>query len=132
MKEISQKNYLIFALISLVLIFVNAFFITDLTVRNSVGHVMIIVFLYCLVLGLLRANKTLLLIILGIAALGFEISLTSQWPEQLNLQSSKLWGSLAGTEFIFEDLWAYLVGCGLIYLLEHSRENKRPKRRKFF
>ena len=109
-----------------------ALFIKNPVIRGSLGDVLVVILIYCFIQSFLSVDKLKTIIGVGLFAIAIEISQAFDLVEKLNLQDNK-WISIAlGRTFDFNDLWAYIAGCGVIYLLEFHEDKSRPKKRKLF
>lgn len=106
-------------------------FIQNETIRGSIGGILTVILLYCFIQAFFGVDKKKTIIGVGVFAVLVEISQAFKPIEKLNLQENPIFPTLVGT-FDLNDIWAYLAGCALVWMLEFSNENKRPQRRKFF
>lgn len=125
-----KKYFLLFLGILIVEIMI-VLFIQNETIRGSIGGILTVILLYCFIQAFFGVDKKKTIIGVGILAVLVEISQAFKPIEKLNLQENPFFSTLVGT-FDLNDIWAYLAGCALVWMLEFSNENKRPQRRKFF
>lgn len=132
MKFRFHKTYgLIFAALLAVEILI-AIFVENETIRGSFGDVLVVALIYCFIQTFLNLNRLKTIVGVGVFAILIEVLQAFNFVERLNLQDNKLASTVLGTTFDMNDIWAYVAGCALIYMLEFSNENPRPKRRKLF
>lgn len=126
-----EKYVLIFTALLIVEILI-ALFVKNEMIRGSFGDVLVVALIYCFIQTFLNVNRLKTIIGVGIFAILVEILQAFDFVEKLNLQDNKFASTVLGTTFDMNDIWAYVACCALIYMLEFSNENPRPKRRKLF
>lgn len=132
MKFRFHKTYaLLFVLLLMVEILI-ALYAQDKMLRGFVGDVLVVGLIYCFILMLFDANKKKTIIGVGIFALLVEISQAFHVVEKLGFQDNKLMYTILGTHFDINDIWAYMGGCALIWILEFYDEKPTKRRRKLF
>lgn len=127
-----DKKYGLIFLAVLIGEIIIALFIKNPTIRGSIGDVLVVILIYCFIQTFFNFDKAKTIIGVGIFAILIEILQAFDLIEKLNLQDNKLASTVIGTTFDMNDIWAYVAGCALVYMLEFSNENKRPKKRKLF
>lgn len=127
-----DKKYGLIFLAVLIAEIIIALFIKNPTIRGSIGDVLVVILIYCFIQTFFNFDKAKTIIGVGIFAILIEILQAFDLIEKLNLQDNKLASTVIGTTFDMNDIWAYVAGCALVYMLEFSNENKRPKKRKLF
>lgn len=127
-----DKKYGLIFLAILIVEIIIALFVKNPTIRGSVGDVLVVILIYCFIQTFFNFDKAKTIIGVGIFAILIEISQAFNLVEKLGLQDNKFASTVIGTTFDMNDIWAYVAGCALVYMLEFSNENTRPKRRKFF
>lgn len=132
MKFRFHKTYaLVFAALLVVEILI-ALFVKNEMIRGSFGDVLVVGLIYCFLMTLFDFSRLKTIIAVGVFAILVEASQAFDLVGKLNLQDNKLASTVLGTTFDMTDIWAYVAGCALIYMLEFSNENPRPRRRKLF
>ena len=99
--------------------------------RGSIGDVLVVVLIYCLIQTFFDFNKAKTIIGVGIFAILVEISQAMNLVVKLNLQDNKFLSTILGTTFDLNDIWAYVAGCAMVYMLEYYDQDERPKKKKF-
>ncbi len=131
MKFRFDKKYFLFFLGLLIVEILIALFVENPMIRGSVGDVLVVILIYCFIQAFFQINKKKTIIGVGIFALLVEISQAFQLVEKLNLQDSKFFSTVLGTTFDLNDIWAYLAGCAVVWMLEFYDDDSRPKKKKF-
>lgn len=132
MKLRFDKKYGLIFIVILVIEILIALYITNPMVRGTFGDILVIILIYCFIQTFLELDKAKTIIGIGLFAVLIEISQAFHLVEKLNLQNNKFVSTVIGNTFDMNDIWAYVAGCALIYMLEFSNENKRPRKRKLF
>ncbi len=127
-----DKKYGFLFLTILIVEILIALFVKNPIIRGNMGDVLVIILIYCFIQTFFNFNKKKTIIGVGIFAFLVEISQAFNLIERLSLQDNKIASTLIGSTFDFNDIWAYVAGCALVYMLEFSNENIRPKKRKLF
>ncbi|SMC81465.1 ribosomal maturation YjgA family protein [Moheibacter sediminis] len=127
-----DKKYGLIFLAILIVEIIIALFVKNPTIRGSIGDVLVVILIYCFIQTFLNFDKAKTIICIGIFAILIEISQAFNLVEKLGLQDNKLVSTVMGTTFDMNDIWAYVAGCAVVYMLEFSNENTRPKKRKLF
>lgn len=130
MIRFNKKYALYFLGLFVVQILIGAF-IKNPAFQENVGNMILVITIYCLLQALFNFNKKWTIFGVGIAAFVFEISKSYDIIEKLNLGDNHTLASLFGSGFNFNNVWSYLVGCAIIYMLEFYNDNTRPKKKKF-
>lgn len=131
MKFRFDKKYFLYFLGLLIVEILIALFVENPMIRGSVGDVLVVILIYCFIQAFFQINKKKTIIGVGLFALLVEISQAFQLVEKLNLQDSKFFATVLGTTFDLNDIWAYLAGCALVWILEFYDDESRPKKKKF-
>ena len=131
MKFRFDKKYFLYFLGLLIVEILIALFVENPTIRGAIGDVLVVILIYCFIQAFFQINKKKTIIGVGIFALLVEISQAFQVVEKLNLQNSKFFATVLGTTFDLNDVWAYLAGCAVVWLLEFYDDESRPKKKKF-
>lgn len=131
MKFRFDKKYFLFFLGLLIVEILIALFVENPMIRGSVGDVLVVILIYCFIQAFFQINKKKTIIGVGIFALLVEISQAFHLVEKLNLQDNKFFSTVLGTTFDLNDVWAYLAGCAVVWMLEFYDDDSRPKKKKF-
>lgn len=131
MKFRIDKRYGFYTVLLLAALLAMAYFVNNDEFNKNIGSVALVIFLYCLVMTFLDANKKAVVITVSILALLFGVSLSFGWLESLGWQNSRIFTHMLGTDFEFNNVWSYLVGGALVYMLEFYDNDTRPKKKKF-
>lgn len=131
MKFRFDKKYFLYFLGLLIVEILIALFVENPMIRGSVGDVLVVILIYCFIQAFFQINKKKTIIGVGIFALLVEISQAFHLVEKLNLQNSKFFATVLGTTFDLNDVWAYLAGCAVVWMLEFYDDESRPKKKKF-
>lgn len=132
MKFRFDKKYAILFTILLAVAIIVFAIVENTVFKRMAGNVLIIALIYSFIQALYNFEKAKTIITIGIIALLIEISQAFDLPEKLGIQNNPVFTTIFGATFDVNDLWAYIAGCAVVYMLEFSNENKRPKKRKFF
>lgn len=127
-----EKKYGLIFLAILIVEIVIAIFVNNPIIRGSMGDVLVVILIYCFIQTFFNFDRVKTIIGVGIFAILIEISQVFDWVEKLGLQDNKFASTIIGTTFDMNDIWAYVAGCAVVYMLEFSNENTRPKKRKLF
>jgi len=127
-----DKKYGLIFLALLIVEIIIALFIKNPMIRGSVGDILVVILIYCFIQTFFNFDKAKTIIGVGIFAILLEIAQGFNLVEKLGLQDNKFASTVIGTTFDMNDIWAYIAGCALVYMLEFSNENTRPKKRKLF
>lgn len=127
-----DKKYGLIFLAILIIEIIIALFIDNPIIRGAVGDVLVVILIYCFIQTFLNFDKAKTIIGVGIFAVLIEISQAFNLVEKLGLQENKFASTIIGNTFDINDIWAYIAGCAVVYMLEFSNENTRPKKRKLF
>lgn len=125
-----NKRYFIYFSILLIVEILIALLIKNPLIRGNVGDVLVVILIYCFIQAFSSIDKLTTIIGVGIFAVVVEISQAFHLLEKLNLENNQFLSIILGRTFDFDDLWAYMMGCVLIYILEFQGNNSRPKKRK--
>lgn len=126
-----NKTYaLLFAVLVIAEILIVLYGSGDL--RNYAGDILVMGLIYCFLLAFMDLNRKKTIIWIGVFALVIEVLQLIPLVGELGLQNNRLATTILGTQFDFNDLWAYVAGCGLIYLLEFYDEKPSGRKRKLF
>lgn len=132
MKFRFDKKYFLFFLGLLVIEILIAFFVKNPVFRGSIGDVLVVILIYCFIQAFFAFNKVKTIFGVGIFAILVEISQAMNLVEKLNLQDNPVLSTILGTTFDLNDIWSYVAGCAVVYLLEFYDRDERPKKKKFF
>ena len=100
--------------------------------RGFVGDVLVIGLIYCFILMLFEINKKKTIIGIGVFALLVEFSQAIHLVEKLGFEDNKFISTVLGNHFDLNDIWAYVAGGALIWILEFYDEKPTKRRRNFF
>ncbi len=131
MKFRFDKKYGLYFLGLLLVEILIALFVENPIIRGSVGDVLVVILIYCFIQTFLQIDKKKTIIGVGIFAVLVEVSQAFKLVEKLNLQDNKFFSTVLGTTFDLNDLWAYVAGCAVVWMLEFYDDDSRPKKKKF-
>ena len=131
MKFRFDKKYFLYFLGLLIVEILIALFIQNETIRGAIGDVLVVILIYCFLQAFFQMEKKKTIIGVGIFALLVEISQAFKLIEKLQLHESKFFTTVLGTTFDLNDIWAYLAGCAVVWMLEFYDDDSRPKKKKF-
>ncbi|MFV0304652.1 MAG: DUF2809 domain-containing protein [Moheibacter sp.] len=129
--QFSLKYFLLFLGLLIVEILI-ALFVKNEIIRGSFGDILVVILIYCFVQSFFNFDKKKTIIGVGIFAILIEIGQAFNLVEILNLQHNKIASTIIGNTFDISDIWSYVAGCAVIYLLEFSNDMQRPKKKKLF
>lgn len=125
-----DKKYFAYFLLLLIVEIAIAFWVENPVIRGNLGDVLVVILLYCLIQSFFHFNKKKTIIGIGVFAILIEISQAFQLLEKLNLQENSFAKIVLGNTFDFNDIWAYVIGCVIVYFLEFYDDNSQPRRKK--
>ncbi len=131
MKVRFDKKYALYFTGLLIVEILIALFVKNEIIRGSVGDVLVVILIYCFIQTFFNFDKKKTIIGVGIFAVLVEISQALNLVEKLNLQDNRFFATVLGTTFDLNDLWAYVAGCAIVWMLEFYDDNPRPKKKKF-
>jgi len=131
MKFRFDKKYAFYFAVLLIAEILIALFVENPNLRGSIGDVLVVILIYCFIQTFLELNKKKTIIGVGIFSVLMEISQAFDLVERLNLTENTLFATILGTTFDLNDIWAYLAGCSIIWMLEFYDDDSRPKKKKF-
>jgi Protein of unknown function (DUF2809) len=116
-----HKTYLLLTLLLLVIEIVIALYVHDAFIRPYMGDALVVILLYCLLktffnISTVRAAVAVLLFAFAVEGLQY-----LHFAEQLGLQKNKLAMVLIGNSFSWIDMMAYVVGIGIVLVVEKWR-----------
>ncbi|MBA5629112.1 ribosomal maturation YjgA family protein [Moheibacter lacus] len=126
-----DKKYALYFLGLLIVEILIALFIKNEIIRGAIGDVLVVILIYCFIQTFFAVDKKKTIIGVGIFALLVEVAQAFKIIEKLNLQDNKFFSTVIGTTFDLNDIWAYVAGCALVWMLEFYDDDSRPKKRKF-
>ncbi len=132
MKFRFNKKYALMAVLLTVALIILMLFSNNLRMNASFGNIGFTVLIYCLIQAFIKMDKKLTLIITGLFCLIFEISKSFDWIEKLNWSENPVFSNLLGNNFNIDNIWSYIIGCGMIYMLEFYQDTGRPRKKKLF
>jgi hypothetical protein len=132
MKFRFHKIYALLFVVLLIIEILIVLYAKDEMLRGFVGDILVVGLIYCFILMLFDINKKKTIIGIGVFALLVEISQAFHLVEKLGFQDNKIISTIMGTNFDFNDIWAYAAGCALIWILEFYDEKPTKRRRKLF
>ncbi len=112
--------------ISFIILFITEVLIAKYAtgfLRHTIGDVLVVILLYCFIKSFIKAsiNKTLLLVLI--------VAFIVEFLQLSNLQNiypkkfEQIFKIILGTSFSIIDLFAYLTGIVIIYLIERNFKN---------
>src|SRR5690606_26009215 len=126
-----DKKYFLYFLGLLLVEILIALFVEHPMIRGSVGDILVVILIYCFIQAFFDWNKKKTIIGVGIFALVVEITQAFDMVEKLGVENNKFFSTILGTTFDFNDIWAYVAGCSVVYLLEFYDDNEKPRKKKF-
>lgn len=126
-----DKKYALYFLGLLIVEILIALFIKNGIIRGAIGDVLVVILIYCFIQTFLKVDKKKTIIGVGIFAILIEVAQAFKLVEKLNLQDNKFFSTVIGTTFDLNDIWAYVAGCALVWMLEFYDDDSRPKKKKF-
>ena len=126
-----DKKYALYFLGLLIVEILIALFIKNEIIRGAIGDVLVVILIYCFIQTFLKVDKKKTIIGVGIFAILIEVAQAFKLVEKLNLQDNKFFSTVIGTTFDLNDIWAYVAGCALVWMLEFYDDDSRPKKKKF-
>jgi len=127
-----DRKYALYFMGLLIVEILIALFVKNEAVRGTVGDVLVVILIYCFIQAFFNFDKKKTIIGVGIFAFLVETSQAFHLIEKLNLQDNQFAAAVMGTSFDVNDIWAYVAGCGLVYILEFYDEKPNRRRRKLF
>ena len=100
-----------------------ALFMHDDFIRPYVGDVLVVVLIYTFVRIFLPKGIRLLPLYIFSFAAGVEVLQYFRIAEVLGLSENRILSVVIGSVFDWKDIVCYGVGCGLLGLYEHVKEN---------
>lgn len=131
MKFRFDKKYFLYFVGLLIVEILIALFIENPMIRGSVGDILVVILLYCFLQAFFDWNKKKTIIGIGIFAILIEITQAFDMVGKLGLENNKFFSTILGTTFDLNDIWAYVAGCSVVYLLEFYDDNEKPRKKKF-
>ena len=131
MKFRFDKKYFLYFVGLLIVEILIALFIENPMIRGSVGDILVVILLYCFIQAFFNWDKKKTIIGIGIFAILVEITQAFDIVGKLGLENNKFFSTILGTTFDLNDIWAYVAGCSVIYLLEFYDDNEKPRKKKF-
>jgi Protein of unknown function (DUF2809) len=113
-----NRNYFALAVILLVIEVLIAMFVHDNFVRPYAGDVLVVILIYCFIKSFLNLPEVVLSV--GVLLFAFAIELL-QYGKILNilgLEKSSVARTVLGTSFAWLDILAYVIGVGMVLLVE--------------
>lgn len=95
-----------------------ALFVHDDFVRPYVGDVLVVILIYCFVKSVLDLPEFVLAIAVLLFAFAIEFLQYIKIVNVLGLEKSELWRTVLGTSFAWLDMLAYVVGIGVVLMVE--------------
>ena len=126
-----DKKYALYFLGLLIVEILIALFVKNEIIRGAIGDVLVVILIYCFIQTFLKVDKKKTIIGVGIFAILIEVAQAFKLVEKLNLQDNKFFSTVIGTTFDLNDIWAYVAGCALVWMLEFYDDDSRPKKKKF-
>lgn len=131
MKFRFDKKYALYFAVLLMVEILIALYVKNPTVRGAIGDVLVVILIYCFIQAFFVAGKKKTIIGVGIFAILVEVSQAFQLIEKLSLQDNPFFSTVLGTTFDLNDIWAYVAGCAVVWMLEFYDDDSRPKKKKF-
>jgi hypothetical protein len=131
MKFRFDKKYFLYFIGLLIVEILIALFVSNPMIRGSVGDILVVILLYCFIQTFFNLDKKKTIIGVGIFAILVEITQAFKLVEKLGLQDNAFFSTIIGTTFDLNDIWAYVAGCSVVYLLEFYDDNEKPRKKKF-
>jgi hypothetical protein len=131
MKFRFDKKYFLYFLGLLLVEILITLFVEHPMIRGSVGDILVVILIYCFIQAFFDWNKKKTIIGVGIFALVVEITQAFDMVGKLGVENNKFFSTILGTTFDINDIWAYVAGCSVVYLLEFYDDNEKPRKKKF-
>lgn len=132
MKLKFDKKYGLYSVLVLAAMLFMMFFSTNVEFNRNVGNVGFVILIYCLVQTFFGVSKKITVYCVAGFALLFEISKSFGWIENLGFSDCPVFSNLLGANFSFDNIWSYVAGLAMVWLLEFYQDDTRPGKRKFF
>lgn len=132
MKTRFDKKYGLYSVLLLAAMLIMMFFSTSAEFNRNVGNVCFVILIYCLVQTFIVVSKKITIYCVAGFALLFEVSKSFNWIENLGLSDCPVFSNLLGATFSFDNIWSYVAGLAMVWLLEFYQDDTRPRKRKFF
>lgn len=126
-----EKKYALFFILLLAAEIILALFINNEAFVENFGSMLMIPLLYCLILTFFRFKRKKVLLGVSIFAILLIVAQGLGWIHDSGLGENQILSVIFGNEFNFNNIWSYLAGAVLVYLLEFQGQDKRPKKRGF-
>ncbi|MGB7786249.1 MAG: DUF2809 domain-containing protein [Salinimicrobium sp.] len=116
-----QKSYFLASLILfLLLVFIAAYVLNDI-IRPYGGDVLVVIFLYCLLKSFFRIPVKNAIFGVLVFAFALEGLQALRLVQRLGLEGNKLASAVFGSHFDWKDLLLYLLGGGIVLVLEKTK-----------
>lgn len=112
-------NYLTLALLLLGVLIVIALFVNDRIIRPIGGDFLVVIFLYCLLRGIIEGSSFKVAVFVLIFAFSVEISQYFGLIDLLGLSDRTIAKLILGHAFSWWDMLAYALGILTVFLLDN-------------
>ncbi len=122
-----NKTYFFLGLLLLVVEIYIGMYVKDNFVRPYLGDFLVVILIYCLLKSFWKETPLKVALYVLIFSFVVEISQYFKIVEILGLQSNKFASIIIGTSFAWEDLMAYVLGIGVVLIIEYGFRKKKNK-----
>lgn len=120
-----KKNYFFLAFILFLVEVLIALFLNDRFIRPYAGDFLVVIFLYCLVRSFFKTSVIQTLVGVLIFAILIEVLQLFPVLEYFGLKGNIYLAVILGTTFEWMDIFIYVAGCSLVFLIEKWRSRDR-------
>lgn len=113
-----NKDYFLLSITIFCIELFIALFVNDRIVRPYIGDVLVVILLYCFIKAFFEIRVFIAAIIVLLFSFTVEFLQSINIVEQLGLENSTFATTIIGTSFSWIDLVAYIIGIGLILIVE--------------
>jgi len=120
-----NKTYFSLAIAFLSIEIYIGMYVKDNFIRPYLGDFLVVILIYCLLKSFWK--ETPLKVALYVLLFSFIVEVLQYFKivEVLGLQDIKLAGIIIGTNFAWEDLVAYVLGTGMVLVVEYFKNKER-------
>ena len=115
--------YFIAAIAIFIVEIMIALFITDRIIRPYIGDLLVVILMYCFIRAFLRFSVAATAILVLLFAYAVEWLQYLNLLKMLGMQKSKWANIVLGNQFEWIDLVAYILGAGIVLMVEKIRSN---------
>jgi hypothetical protein len=122
-----NRNYLLPAILLLVIEVLIAVFIHDAFVRPYIGDLLVVILLYCIARSFSNISPWILALAVLLFSYMIELLQYLDFVERLGWAHSKIAVIILGNSFARTDLLAYTIGIAVVLSIEHRSRNKKKQ-----